>query len=340
MTKINNLPLHSKLLVTGGTGFLGAWLIRALVLEGYQVRAIKRPHSNLPQFIAKSILEQVNWVDGDVLDITSMRESLTGIDVVVHAAAVVSFLPAERAAMYATNIAGTANVVNLCLENGIKRFIHISSVASLGRTSNGEVVTEKKQWTESKINTHYAISKYRSEMEVWRGFAEGLEGVILNPSTILGFGNWNNSSCAIFKNVFDEFPWYTNGLNGFVYVEDIARIVIHFLKSEITGERFIVNGDNWTFKQLLGTMADGFKKKHPNREASPIIGQVAWRLEKIKAYFTGQKPLLSRESAKVAQSKTSFDNRKILSALPGFQFTPLDKAISETCKQYLAQLPQ
>jgi nucleoside-diphosphate-sugar epimerase len=242
--------------------------------------------------------------------------------------------------MYATNVAGTANVVNLCLEAGIKRLIHISSVASLGRTSNGEIISEKKQWVESKINTHYAISKYRSEMEVWRGFAEGLEGVILNPSTIVGFGNWNNSSCAIFKNAFEEFPWYTNGLNGFVYVEDVARVIIHLMNSKITGERFIISAENWTFKQLLSAMADGFHKKHPSREASPAIGQFAWRLEKIKSVFTGKKPLLSRESAKVAQSRTSFDNRKILSVLPGFQFTPLDAAILASCKQYLAQLPQ
>nr|WP_214460591.1 SDR family NAD(P)-dependent oxidoreductase [Flavihumibacter fluvii] len=330
-------PIQYKVLVTGGTGFLGAWIIRALVLEGYQVRAIKRSGSELPGFIESHVLQKVNWVEGDVLDIMSLKEAMAGIDVVIHAAAIVSFQKADRANMYATNINGTANVVNLSLEAGIKKLIYISSVAALGRTKDGDKVDEKKVWEESAVNTHYAISKYRAEMEVWRGFAEGQEGVILNPSTIIGYGNWNNSSCAIFKNVYDEFPWYTNGVNGFVDVEDVARAVIILMSSKINGERFILNGDNWSFRLLLNTMADAFQKKHPFREASPIMGQIAWRLEKIKSRFTGKKPLLSKETAKVAQSKTYFDNSKILSALPGFQFTPLDSAISQSCKRYLAQ---
>ncbi len=340
MTQLSPQLSYKKILVTGGTGFLGAWIIRALVIDGFEVRAIKREESQLPFFIEKKILDKVDWVAGDVLDIISLQEAMIGIDAVIHAAAIVSFHAADRRNMYTTNINGTANIVNLALESGIQRIIHISSVASLGRTRNSEKVSEKKAWEDNNTNTHYAISKHHAEMEVWRGMAEGLQGVILNPSTILGYGNWHNSSCAIFKNVYEEFPWYTNGVNGFVYVEDVAMAVIEFLKNDISGERFIVNSDNWSFQKLLNTMADGFQKKQPHREASPFLGQVAWRWEKIKSGFTGKKPLLSRESAKVAQSKTHFDNSKLLSALPGFQFTPLETAISISCKQYLAQHSQ
>lgn len=340
MTQLSPQLSYKKILVTGGTGFLGAWIIRALVIDGFEVRAIKREESRLPFFIEKKILDKVDWVEGDVLDIISLQQAMIGIDAVIHAAAIVSFHAADRRKMYTTNINGTANIVNLALESGIQRIIHISSVAALGRTRNGEKVSEKKAWEDNKTNTHYAISKYRAEMEVWRGMAEGLQGIIVNPSTILGYGNWHNSSCAIFKNVYEEFPWYTNGVNGFVYVEDVARVVIAFLKNDISGERFIVNSENWSFQKLLNTIADGFQKKQPHREASPFLGQVAWRWEKIKSGFTGKKPLLSRESAKVAQSKTHFDNCKLLSALPGFQFTSLETAISISCKQYLAQHSQ
>ena len=172
---------------------------------------------------------------------------------------------------------------------------------------------------------------------MWRAMAEGQSGVIVNPSTILGYGNWNNSSCAIFKNVYEEFPWYTNGVNGFVYVEDVAKAVVGLMASEINMERFIVNGDNWSFRQLLNSIAEGFGKKQPSREASPLMGEMAWRLEKIKSMFTGKSPLLSRESAKVAQSKTRFDNRKLLQLLPDFHYTPLDQAISSSCQRYLLQ---
>lgn len=326
-----------RILVTGGTGFLGAWIIRALVLKGYQVRAIRRATSELPSFIDSSILQKVEWVEGDILDITSLQEAMSGIDAVIHSAAIVSFLAAEREAMYATNINGTANVVNLCLELSVKRFVYISSVAALGRTSDGEQVNEKKSWEETGVHTHYAITKYRAEMEVWRAMAEGLEGVILNPSTIIGFGNWNNSSCAIFKHAYEEFPWYTNGVNGFIAVEDVASATIALLESNISTERFIINGANWSFRQLLNTIAAGFGKKPPHRQASRIVGQLAWRLEKIKSWLSGKKPLLTRESAKIAQSVTYYNSDKLLETLPGFRFSPLESAISESCRQYLAQ---
>lgn len=326
-----------KILVTGGTGFLGAWIIRQLVMDGFIVRAIKRENSSLPFFIESTILQEVEWVDGDILDPGSLFDAMEGMDGVIHSAAVVSFHSSDRNRMYSANVSGTANVVNIALETGVRRVVHVSSVAALGRTRQGDMVDETKAWTDSGVNTHYAISKHKAEMEMWRGMAEGLEGVILNPSTILGYGNWENSSCAIFKNVYDEFPWYTNGVNGFVYVEDVARAAVALLESEVTMERFIVNGDNWSFRQLLDTIATGFGKRKPYREASPLMGQLAWRLEKLKSMFTGKSPLLSRESAKVAQSKTRFDNRKLLQTIPDFHYTPLDQAILASCRRYLQQ---
>ena len=98
-------------------------------------------------------------------------------------------------------------------------------------------------------------------MEVWRGIGEGLNAVIVNPSTILGYGDWNNSSCALFKNAYKEFPWYTNGINGFVAVEDVAKATVLLMESGISNERFIINGDNWSFKKLFNSMATGFGKK-------------------------------------------------------------------------------
>jgi nucleoside-diphosphate-sugar epimerase len=216
--------------------------------------------------------------------------------------------------------------------------VHISSVASIGRTAGEALVTEEKEWQENKVNTHYAISKYMAEMEVWRGMGEGLSTVVLNPSTIIGYGDWNNSSCAIFKTLYNEFPWYTNGINGFVAVEDVAAAAVALLESTVNGERFIVNGDNWSFRQLFDAIADGFHKKRPHREATPFLGEIAWRMEKLKAAFSGKKPLLTRESAKVAHSKTRFDNGKLRKALPGFAFTPLQTTVENACNHYLQYL--
>ena len=320
-------------LVTGGTGFLGSYIIKQLVEKGYGVRAIRRS-SKVPSWIPGKILEKVEWVEGDVLDVVALQDAMEGIDIVIHSAAIVSFARQDRLEMYQVNTEGTANVVNMALEKNIKRLVYISSVAALGRTANGGHVNEERKWEESKVNTHYAKSKFKAELQVWRGISEGLEAVIINPGTILGYGDWNSSSCAIFKKIFDGFRWYTPGINGFVDVEDVAKAALLLMESNITGQRYIVNGDTWSFKKLQDTIADHFNKKRPSRPASPFLMAVAWRMEKLKSVFSGKKPLLTKESARVARSKTWFENDKLLTALPGFSFTPLEQTIKKACEKY------
>jgi nucleoside-diphosphate-sugar epimerase len=320
-------------LVTGGTGFLGSYIIKHLVEKGYAVKAIRRSNK-LPFWIDKEIFDKVQWVEGDVLDVVALDEAMEGVDAVIHSAAVVSFVKKERNNMYQVNVEGTANVVNMMLEKNIRRLVYISSVAALGRTADGGHVNEEKKWEESKVNTHYAKSKFKAELQVWRGIGEGLEAVILNPSTILGYGDWNNGSCAIFKNVFKEFKWFVSGINGFVNVEDAAKAAVLLMESTYNEQRYIVNGDNWPFKKIQETIADAFGKKRPTRLTTPFLLNMAWRVEKIKSIFTGKKPILTKESARVAQSQTWFENDKLLKALPGFSFTPLEETIKKACEKY------
>ena len=323
----------NKVLVTGGTGFIGAYIIKELVEKGYAVRAIRRS-IKLPFFISPGILNKVEWVAGDVLDVISLSEAMQDVDAVIHSAAVVSFDKRERRQMYNTNVDGTANVVNLALENGIKKLVHISSISALGRTATGEKVNEEKKWLNSKLNSHYGISKNKAEMEVWRAMGEGLDAVIINPSTVLGFGNWHDSSCAIFKNSYKGFPWYTKGVNGFVAVEDVAKIAVLLMESNITEERFIINHENWEFKKLFDAIADGFGQKHPKWQATPFLSSIAWRMEKVKSFLKNAKPLLTKETARIALSKTYWQNDKILKALPEFSFMALEPCITKACKNY------
>jgi nucleoside-diphosphate-sugar epimerase len=325
-------------LVTGGTGFLGSYIIKHLVEKGYKVRAIRREKAVLPFYIPKEIFEKVEWVTGDILDVVSLEEAMDGVDQVIHAAAVVSFLKADRKNMYQVNVEGTANVVNISIEKNVKRLVYISSVAALGRTAHGGSVNEDRKWEDNKVNTHYAKSKYKAELEVWRGSAEGLNTIILNPSTILGYGDWNSSSCAIFRSVYNEFKWYSPGINGFVDVEDVAKATVLLMESNISDKRYIVNGDNWHFKQLLETMASNFHKKKPYKETTPTLIGIAWRMEKLKSMLNGHRPLLTRESARIAHSKTYFENAKLLAALEGFSFTSLQESIQKACEKYLAAL--
>ena len=322
------------ILVTGGTGFIGAYILQELVQKNYKVRALNRT-GNFPFFIPKEIIEKIEWVNGDILDIVSLDSAVQGIDTVIHAAAMVSFSANARKQMLHVNMEGTKNVVNMALEKNIRRFVYISSVAAIGRRQDGAAVDETKKWEENKTNTWYAISKYYAEMEVWRGIGEGLNAVIINPTTVLGYGNWNETSTRIFKSAFMEMPWYTRGINGFVDVVDVARATVLLMESNYAAERYIVNGENLPFRTIFNKIAEGFHKRAPWKHAGELLGKVAWRMAWIKSLISGNSPLLTRESARVAQSRTVFDNSKILSALPGFKFTPLTNTIEDACKKYL-----
>ena len=320
-------------LVTGGTGFLGSYIIRNLIEKGHKVRAIRRS-AKLPSWIPPSILDEVEWVEGDLLDPMLLADAVTGVNAVIHSAAMVAFTKKSRKEMYAVNVEGTANMVNTALENGVQRFIHVSSIAALGRTTNAELVDETKKWEHHPNNTHYAITKHNAEMHVWRGFAEGLEGVIVNPSTILGFGNWHESSNTLFRNIYKGFNWYSQGINGFVGVEDAAEATVQLMASDISKAKYIVSAENWVFRDLFNAIADGFNKKHPSYEATKTLGEIAWRLESVRSFITGHKPLLTKETAKVGQSKTSFDGRALLKVLPRFRYTPLAEVIKNACEKY------
>jgi nucleoside-diphosphate-sugar epimerase len=325
--------MGTKILVTGASGFLGSYLLVTLLQQGYKVRALVRS-SKRPAWIDRSWLDQVEWVEGDILDIISLEEAMQGMDAVIHSAAMVSFVPQDKEQLYQVNVEGTANVVNAAIEKKINRLVYISSVAALGRVAGGGQVDETAKWKEGPLHTHYARSKFQAELHAWRGFSEGLDTVIVNPSTILGYGNWEQSSCAIFKQLYDGFRWYTSGLNGFVDVQDVARATVMLLEKATGGQRYIVNGATWTFQQLQFCIADGFGRKRPSMKASGLLLGLAWRIEAIRAALTRRRPLLTRESARVAISATRFDNSKLLRDFPSFSYTPLEQTIQEACQRY------
>ena len=317
---------NKRILVTGAAGLVGGELLKQLLAEGYNVTAIYHStplsvtHPNL-------IAEQC-----DILDITGLHEVMEGITHVHHCAALVSFESKEKYRLLKINIEGTANVVNACIDAGVEKLIHVSSVSALGRIRNGEVITEKMNWTEETSNSIYGKSKYLGEMEVWRGTGEGLQAVIVCPSLILGGNNWDSGSSAVFKSAWNEFKWYTEGGGGFVDVRDVARIMILLMNSEITNERFILSGENLSYRNVFTSIAKCFNKKPPYKKVTPFIAEIVWRLEALKAALTGKKSLLTKETAKTALTTVQFDNSKILTALPGFQFTSIDDTIKHTCE--------
>ena len=316
------------ILVTGATGLVGTHLLRRLVQSGQKVRATYR--SSIP---SSDISNQVEWVRADILDILSMEEAMQQIQQVYHCAAVVSFNPDQKKQLQHVNIQGTANVVNAALDAGVQKMVFMSSVAALGRIREDIAIDESMNWTPETSNSEYGKSKYLAEMEVWRGIGEGLNAVIVNPVIILGAGDWSSGSTAIFKSAYDEFPWYTEGVSGFVDVEDVVTVMIELMKSNISDQRFIVSSANIPSRTIFSMIAQGFGKKLPSRKVSPFMAAIVWRLEAIKSWFTGKSPLLTKETARTAQAKVNFDNTKLLKQLPAFSYTSTEASIDRICRE-------
>ncbi|UYQ92744.1 NAD-dependent epimerase/dehydratase family protein [Chitinophaga horti] len=322
------------ILVTGASGFLGSHLVRQLVQAGKPVKALYR--KAIPVQL-QDVQDRVQWVKGDVLDMPALEEVMEGVTEVYHCAAVVSFNPIYKKEMLKINIEGTANVVNLCIDFNVRKLVHVSSVASLGRAKEMQQISEENVWEESKNNSAYAQSKHYSEIEVWRGIAEGLEAVIVNPSIILGSGYWGDGSGALLKNAWKEFPFYTEGINGFVDVEDVVKAMIMLMDSDVKSQRFVLSADNWSYRDLFTTMAQALNKKPPHIAAKPWMAALVWRIEKVKSFFTGKPALITKETARTAQLKVFYNSDKIVRMLPGFQFKPLEQTIHEISAAYLAQ---
>lgn len=327
------------ILITGCNGLVGQAVARLLLTQNHAIRAIKRPGSDLR--LLRDIEDQIEWIEGDVLDVLVLEKALLGVEYVVHAAALVSFAPKQRAEMYQVNVEGTANVVNACLRAGVKKMAFISSIAALGRpvpTGNSTAavsINEGQKWEESPLNSHYAKSKYLAELEVWRGVAEGLPVVVVNPSVILGEGDWKRSSTQLFKYVYDQKPFYTEGFINYVDIQDVARAVVALLLSDIKNERFVLNAGHTPYRELFAKMAAAFGKKAPHWRVSPNLIPLIWRIEALRSWLTGNAPLITRETAKTARSRVVFDASKIKKELH-FEFNSLDKTVTRVC-EYLVQ---
>lgn len=315
-------------LVTGGAGLVGKELITQLLANGKQVRAVYNQTPLVPA--ARHGLETMHC---NILDVVQLEAAMKGIEEVYHCAAIVSFNPKQKAALFKINVEGTANIVNAALDAGVKKMVYVSSVAALGRIRQNEPITELMNWTAETSNSAYGQSKYLAEMEVWRGIAEGLDAVMVNPTIILGAGNWNEGSTKIFQNVYNEFPWYADGTTGFVDVKDVAKAMILLMESNISGHRFILSAANSTYKEVLYMMAEGFGKKPPHKKVTPFIAEMVWRLEAVKSWFTKSDPLITRETAKTALTRAQFDNSKLLKFLPGFSYTPLPDTVLRVCRE-------
>jgi nucleoside-diphosphate-sugar epimerase len=317
------------ILVTGGTGFLGSHLLRLLIKQQQTVRAIYRFKPNIPA----DLLEVVEWYECDVMDTVGLEEAMKGVKHVYHCAAKVSFEANDRERMYNINVRGTANVVNASLSAGVKKVLHVSSVAALGRAYENQMITEKTSWEESANNSWYAVTKHLAEMEVWRGTEEGLPAIIVNPSVIIGACDWNSGTGRFFKMMRNGFRFYPNGANGFVSVKDVTECMVKLMNSSVQNELFILNGDNLSYYQFFTLITKTLSVPQPRYALSPGWVQFARIISDVISLILRTKPFLTRETANTVTHRYAYSSDKV-SACLNYKFESAEEFVTRTARQY------
>lgn len=325
------------ILVTGATGLVGSHLIVKLLQENEEVKAIYREEKSLSAvknvfqyYNSESLFEKINWINADITDIPSLEKAFEGITKVYHCAAFISFDPNDEDELMKTNLEGTANIVNCCLDFNIEKLCYVSSVAALGdATEKNHIITEETEYNPERLHNEYAISKYAAEMEVWRGFQEGLKVVIVNPGVIFGFGFPNNGSSAVIKAIKKGNPFYTRGKFGIVAVEDVVSCMTQLMKSNINGERFTLVAENPTFENVLNLIANTLNLKKPFIYANKSFLSFAWRIDWFLSLILRKKRVFTKATAKSVHSIAQFDNSKIKETI-NFEFTDMTEYLKKT----------
>ena len=330
--------------VTGGTGLVGSHILLELSQKGEQFKALKRDSSSLSicenifkHYNAEDLFEKINWVVGDVNDIPSLESGMQNCEQVLHCAAVVSFQPSDAELLKKVNIEGTANVMNVALSSGVKKVGFVSSIAALGRNSTEGIVDEECHFKATKLDSNYALSKYYAEQEVWRASQEGLNVVIVNPSVKLGPGDWYKGSSQIFQKIHSGLKFYTPGSTGYVDVVDVANSLVALLFSDVKNERFIVNGANLKYRDCFDRIAVAFNIPKATIKVTPLLKEIAWRMESVRSYILGSKALLTRETANSAMTNSSFSTAKIKEVI-NFNFTDIDATIKKYADWFIKDL--
>lgn len=329
--------------VSGATGLVGSHLVMELLKAGKRVRALHRASSDRSLLARvfgyygldlQSYESQLEWFEADLLDPFGVKEAMAGSDYFYHCAALVSFNPKDRQALIFDNRKMTADLVNAALEENIKRFVHVSSVAALGRKAGQQYFDESNDWVESKHNSNYSKGKYAAELEVWRGIEEGLSAAMVNPCIILGPGTWNDGSAAIFKNVAEGFKFYSKGINAFVDVRDVVKAMLILAEREEIKERFVIAAENWSYEKVFKQIAQSMNKPAPRIEIKPWMSALAWRWEALKSAISGKRPLVTKETARTALQQYHYRNDKSKEVL-GLEYRDLGESIDFIAQCYV-----
>lgn len=331
------------ILVTGGTGLVGSHLLYYLSQKNDQIKATYRSmqkleavkhvfsyYSDQPQ----KYYSKIEWIPCALNDIPKLTEAFEDVTHVYHCAAIVTFDPNRYLELRKVNITGTANIVNLCIANGIDKLCYVSSIAAIGKSDNGDTITENEPWNSDADHSIYAITKYGAELEVWRASQEGVDAVIVNPGVILGPGFWRSSSGSLIRRIYKGLKYYTTGTSGYVDILDVVNCMIALMESDIKNERYILVSENWSFEKFAKKVAAELGVDPPKKKATKFRLELAWRLDWLNYFFKRKYRRLPKQLARTLLKERHYSNKKIKSDL-NFEFKSVDTSIEETCRVFL-----
>lgn len=327
------------ILVTGATGLVGSHLLWQLLQTEQRVAALMRYTSNLKPLRAvfasytdqpDLFLSRIEWRVARVNDEQALNNVLSGISEVFHCAAVVS-LGGSSNAISDVNVTGTRLLIERCLENGVKKFYLVSSIAACGNYEDEKPIDELAPWPGMASKNLYAQSKFLAEQEVWKAMERGLQAVIVNPGVILGFSGADSGSSMLFHRVRKGLPFYIAGGSGYVGVNDVVRALLMLREQQVFGERFVLVSENSTNREILSMIAHGFNKRPPVFKIGlPLLIAMGHLLE-IAGKLTGFNPPLNAQSARTSANLMYYSSAKIKNRLQ-LEFTPVKAVIEEVCR--------
>ena len=309
-------------LVTGSTGIVGIHIMIELLRRGEEVRAMCRKNSDREtvtkvfDFYGEAeLLKKIEWVEADILNRDDVDAAAKNVDVIYHSAAMVSFCKRDHATMWATNVDGTATLVEAAIRNGVSAMCHVSSIGALGKGINGAIVTEDMPWQTDDNHSVYSQSKFRQEMEVWRGPENGLNVVVVNPGVVLGPGRIDRSSGQIVKTIRRGTAYYTDGATGYVDARDLAHAMIELTENKHFGQRFIVVADNCEARHIQTLFANALGVRPPHKHASHKMLELAALAAKTASFFTRKRPALTFESVRAIGGHQKYSSEKLKSTI-------------------------
>ena len=330
------------ILVTGGTGLIGSHLLYEITSNNHLVRAIKRSGSNTQNVLKifgyysenpEALFNKIQWVDSDLTDYFSLHTAFEDIERVYHCAGLVSFNRRKKNTLFNTNVTGTSNIVNLSLEKSIKKLCFVSSIASFGEYDGNIAVDETTRWKPDKKCSFYSLSKLKAEMEVWRGIAEGLDAVIINPSVVLGPGFWNNGVGHVFRMVSRGFRFYTHGSTGYIDVRDVAKIMVMLMESDISGEQFLLSSENLSFKEILTLISGSIDGKKPDIHVNRFLSGISWRISSLVSFITRREPILTRDNARISNKHSVYSGKKLQDRL-NYKYIDIRETVRFLAEKY------